>query len=169
MKHLQKLILAAGLLLLLPGLALAEEAAPTRYERMASHYEAIRLALVGDSLDGVETNAEALLSTAAALRESLSADMTGIAADDFESGVEALEAIESAASKLARSADIESARDAFFVLTRPMAKYRKLTGDPSTLVAYCSMAQKAWVQPRGELGNPYMGQKMPRCGEVVGE
>jgi hypothetical protein len=31
------------------------------------------------------------------------------------------------------------------------------------------MAQKAWIQPKGEIGNPYLGQEMPKCGDVVKE
>lgn len=169
MKHLQKLTLATGLLLLLPGLAPATDSAPTRYQQMVNHYEAIRLALLGDSVEGVELHAEALKIKAADLRQNLSAEAAGISAEELEKGAEALEAIETSAARLTQVTDIERTRDQFFDLTKPMAKYRKLTGDQSTFIAYCSMAQKAWMQPDGELGNPYMGQKMPRCGEVVGE
>lgn len=169
MKHIRKLSMATGMLLLLAGLAFADEPAPSGYHEMASHYEAIRLALLDDSMDGVETHAEALELKAAAMRLNLSAELAGVLAADVESGAEALAAIETSASRLAKATSLDQARNEFFVLTRPMAKYRKLIDDASTLVAYCSMAQKAWVQPKGELGNPYMGQKMPRCGEVVGE
>jgi hypothetical protein len=31
------------------------------------------------------------------------------------------------------------------------------------------MAQQVWLQPKGEIGNPYYGQSMARCGEVVSE
>jgi hypothetical protein len=31
------------------------------------------------------------------------------------------------------------------------------------------MAQKVWLQPKGEIGNPYYGQSMARCGEFVSE
>ena len=39
----------------------------------------------------------------------------------------------------------------------------------STVVAWCSMSKKSWLQPAGEIGNPYYGKEMPRCGEVVGK
>jgi hypothetical protein len=30
------------------------------------------------------------------------------------------------------------------------------------------MHKKSWLQPAGdEIGNPYAGQSMPKCGEVV--
>ena len=31
--------------------------------------------------------------------------------------------------------------------------------------AYCPMHKRSWLQPDGEIGNPYGG--MPRCGEIV--
>ena len=169
MKYLKKLTLATGLLLLLPAIAPATDSAPTRYQQMVDHYEAIRLALLGDSLLGVELHAGELKAKAADLRQNLSAEAAGIPAELLEKGAEALETIETSATRLTKVTDIESARKQFFDLTKPMAKYRKLAGDQSTFVAYCSMAQKAWMQPEGELGNPYMGQKMPKCGEVVSE
>jgi hypothetical protein len=39
--------------------------------------------------------------------------------------------------------------------------------EPNTVVVYCAMAEKVWIQPKGEIGNPYYGQSMARCGEVV--
>ena len=156
-------------LLLFPGLLLADEAGSGRYEELSRHYEAIRLALLADSMEGVTDHGKALMEKAADLGQNLSAESAGVPVHDLEACASALEEIEASAKQIAESADLDSAREALFVLTRPMAKYRKLTGDRSTIVAYCSMAQKAWLQPEGELGNPYMGQKMPRCGEVVGE
>jgi hypothetical protein len=50
-----------------------------------------------------------------------------------------------------------------------MSRYRKLIGDDSVVVAYCPMEKKAWLQPDGEIENPYGGQAMPRCGRVVPE
>jgi hypothetical protein len=139
------------------------------FAELSGHYEAIRLTLLEDSKSGVAEHARQLSEAAANLREDLAADRAGDQADDRDAFVEALAEIEASAARLAESADLEAAREELFVLTRPMAKYRKLTGDQTTIVAYCSMAQKAWIQPQGELGNPYMGQRMPRCGEVVGE
>lgn len=169
MKKYTKRILLAGSLLLLPGLTMAEATEATPYRSMVSDYEAIRRALLSDSMDGVENSATALKSKAMALQKKLTAEIAGVSVDEVESLEEILRAIEASAERLAEQADVDRAREEFFVLTKPMARYRKLTGDPDTLVAYCSMSQKAWVQPKGELGNPYMGQKMPRCGEVVGE
>jgi hypothetical protein len=43
----------------------------------------------------------------------------------------------------------------------------KMVGGKGTIVAFCSMTKKSWLQPKGEIGNPYYGKSMPRCGEVV--
>jgi hypothetical protein len=158
-------ILAA--LSVLPALTAAES--PARFTEISGHYEAIRLALLEDSMSGVSDHARQASEVAADLLENLTADRAGVSAQDLDACAEALAEIESSAARLAQSAELETAREEMFLLTRPMAKYRKLTGDRSTIVAYCSMAQKAWLQPAGELGNPYMGRKMPKCGEVVGE
>lgn len=33
---------------------------------------------------------------------------------------------------------------------------------------YCPMVKRSWLQPEGDVGNPYFGRKMPGCGNVVG-
>ena len=159
-------LLVVGLLLIPGVLGAAESSA---YEEVSGHYEAIRLALLGDSLDGVSAHAEAIQQLANNLVDDFSPERAGAAEAEGGKLEAALREIGVAASRLSSAGDLAAARDDFFSLTKPMARYRKLTGSTGTVVAYCSMAQKAWIQPEGELGNPYMGQKMPRCGEIVGE
>jgi hypothetical protein len=49
-------------------------------------------------------------------------------------------------------------------------QYRaKVSGDDLPVVMYCPMVKRSWLQPAGEVGNPYHGQKMANCGYVVGE
>jgi len=156
-------------LLTLPGLTQAEDESSSHYTEMSGHYEEIRMALLADSMVDVAAHAEAIEERATDLSDSLSTALAGVSADDLEQCLTALQEIEASAMNLAETSDLESAREEFFVLTKPMAKYRKLTGDQSTVVAYCPMVQEAWIQPAGEIGNPYLGQEMPTCGEVVGE
>lgn len=167
MKNIQLQPLLVVGLLLIPGVLGATES--TVYEEISGHYEAIRLALLGDSLDGVDEHAAAIHELASDLVSDFSAGKAGVAGTEADKLETALQNIATAASRLADDSDLAAARDDFFRLTKPMAQYRKLAGTTGTVVAYCSMAQKAWIQPEGELGNPYMGQKMPRCGEIVGE
>ena len=154
------LTIAAGLLTLPGSLGAAAEDSSV-FAEVWTHYEAIRLALLTDSMDGLAAEATRLAERSGKLLDQLDGSSDGV--------VEALTQVQAAATGLAEAADLESAREGLFLLTRPMTRLRQLTGSESTVVAYCSMAGKAWIQPEGELGNPYMGQRMPRCGEVVGE
>jgi len=169
MKSYQLLGLLIVGLLMISGVVGAEEADSTRYMEMSSHYEAIRLALLADSMGDVAEHAQAIEQKASDLRKNISPDLAGVSAHEVADCASALEEIEASAMKLAAATDLKSARGELFVLTKPMAKYRKLTGDETTVVAYCPMAQKAWIQPVGEIGNPYLGQEGSTCGEVVGE
>jgi hypothetical protein len=58
-------------------------------------------------------------------------------------------------------------RAAFGSLSKALVRYRQLVPDPAPVVVFCSMAQEVWLQPEGEIGNPYYGQSMARCGDVV--
>ena len=169
MRNYQLLGLLMAGLCLIPGMISAEDTDLSGYKEMSSHYEAIRLALLGDSLEGVNEHATAIFEQATELTEGFSPAKAGVPEPQAGDVEVALREIQSAASSLATAGDLVAAREDLFALTKPMARYRKSSGTSGTVVAYCSMAQKAWIQPEGEIGNPYMGQKMPRCGEIVGE
>ena len=154
-------------LLMIPGVVRSAETT-SPYMEMAAHYEAIRLVLLADSVEDMTEHAKAIEDLAKDLLEDFDAASASVPDEDTATFEAALEEIRSAASDLSATDGLASAREHFFALARPMARYRKLSGDQSSIVAYCSMAQKAWIQPDGELGNPYMGQQMPKCGEVVG-
>lgn len=156
-------------LLMIPGVVRSGETDPAAYLEMSIHYEAIRLALLEDSVEDMAEHARAIHQQAGSLLEDLSAESAGVSADQVADYEAALRDMESAASNLSAAGSLASAREGFFTLTKPMARFRKLTGDKDTVVAYCPMAQKAWIQREGEIGNPYLGQEMPKCGEVVGE
>lgn len=156
-------------LLLLPSLVKAEDSSSEGYNRLFRNYESIRVALLADSMGGVARHARALEEQASSLRQSLSDELAVGSRHDVEGYRRALEEIEASALKLVDLTDLDAVREEFFLLTQPMARYRRLAGDKNTVVAYCSMAQKAWIQPAGEIGNPYYGKEMPKCGEVVGE
>ena len=49
-----------------------------------------------------------------------------------------------------------------------MIVYRNATSEePRPVVAYCSMAKHSWLQPKGEIENPYFDASMRACGEVT--
>ena len=66
------------------------------------------------------------------------------------------------AGALANTSKIEAARDAFRELSvaiEPLAADQK-----DYVVMYCPMAESDWVQMKGKVQNPYLGQSMPHCG-----
>ena len=110
-------------------------------------YESVRQSLLSGSLDTVKSNAAALASDARASKH------PEIAAE---------------ADAVAKSPDIDKARDAFAKLSDAMITYRPTAPEePKPQVVYCSMAKHSWLQPKGEITNPYYADPAMRsCGEV---
>ncbi len=161
------ILLAVGLPIGLSSGILAGES--STFERMTRHYEDIRQALLHDSAEGVAVAARHIEH----LLQTLEAD-SGEKAAGIRSGSEndlraLLPSLQIATSSLIEAATIADAREAFGALSKAMVQYRQLVPEPGPVVAFCSMAQKVWLQPKGEIGNPYYGQSMARCGEIVSE
>ena len=70
------------------------------------------------------------------------------------------------AAALERAADLKAARVAFASLSDEMIKYRQTRSGKRPVVAYCDMERKSWLQPDGEIGNPYVDAGMRKCGEI---
>ena len=51
----------------------------------------------------------------------------------------------------------------------PVAAWAVLAKPKDVVVAFCPMAGGSWVQPAGEIYNPYFGKQMLHCGHIVGE
>lgn len=172
MKHVFRVPTLALLSILVLALAAAPPALAadgTAYDALTEHYEPIRQALLHDHLDGVSDHAEALADTAADLREDLSAERAGVPADKLAEVKVLLPKLEGAARKLAGAGDLEEARRVFGELSEPMVLYHELVPGDELVVAYCPMVEESWLQPDGDLGNPYMGQRMAKCGKKVGD
>jgi len=138
----------------------------TTFQRMAADYEAVRLALVRDSLDGV---ADAARRMSDLLRTDVDVQAAGVRAGEGDALRSVLPELRAATTALGRAATLEAARESFAALSAAMVRFRALVTDPGPVVAYCSMADRTWLQPEGEIGNPYYGQSMARCGEIVAE
>ncbi len=151
--------LTLALLSLAATAAAASASSSADFDELAKPYEAIRLALVADSTEGVGEEAEAI----AAKAEELAAD-----AATAEEVKTFLPEIAGSATALAEAADLTAAREAFYELTKAMVRYRAEVEGERPVVVYCPMAAKSWLQlDAEEIGNPYYGQSMARCGEVV--
>ena len=140
--------LLALALLLTAGPAFSAPA-PTGFDAVLGHYETIRKALINDTMAGIPAHAAEI----AKLAKSAPADLAP--------------RIASAAKKLSATKDLKTARDAFYELSKPMVRWREAAGSKAHVVAYCSMSKRSWIQPKGEIGNPYYGKAMATCGEVV--
>ena len=150
-----------SILTLLTLAAAAGASSSATFDEILKPYEAVRLALLEDTVDGVGERAAAIRKEAEAAAD---ADST---ADDVRP---LLEKIAGFAGDLAEASDLETARGAFYEISKMLVQYRsKVSGDDLPVVMYCPMAKKSWLQLAGEVGNPYHGQSMPRCGNVVSD
>jgi uncharacterized protein DUF3347 len=111
-------------------------------------YLRIAATLAEDKLEGVASDAKAIGAAAAKLGE-------------------AGGKVKDAAADLAKATDIETARGAFGTLS---ASVITLVGDKrpeGVKLAYCSMADKQWLQRGSTIRNPYFGSVMLECGQIV--
>lgn len=145
----------------LPGSALAV------YQPMIESYFALERALAHDDLDG---------ATSAALQLRERADAVTRSGAQPASGAERYHARTVALAKALvqfKSGSLDEARVHFGTLSAALIAL--LTEFPPPLgrsvhVMNCSMWRESpgdWLQPTKEIQNPFMGRKMPGCGDVV--
>lgn len=169
----QKLIRNAPFVLLLlasmlvASASFAADGEPTAFDQVAKHYESVRLALTNDTTDGISEQGKKIEAILEHLLSEWSPAMAGVGADMAEDLRGLLPELSEAATALSTASSLDDARDAFYDLSKPLVRWRKAAAGDKPVVAYCSMAKRSWLQPEGELGNPYYGQSMLRCGEVV--
>lgn len=137
-KLLRKLILTLALAAAVPALA---------NTTLFSKYEAVRQALLSNSLPKVQATATELSKAAVAAKN---------------------QKVATQATALAKSADIAKARLAFAPLSDEMVKVQTSASGARPAVYYCSMIKKSWLQPKGKVGSPY-DPSMAMCGELKSE
>lgn len=141
----------------------------TTFERVHSHYENIRLTLLHDGLDNVADDAGHIHALSQQLEKDFSERLAGIRPAGAEELRNLLPVIRDASTQLSKAGRISEAREFFGVLSNAMVQYRRLVDDTALKVAFCPMARAFWLEPSGEIGNPYYGQRMARCGEFVSD
>lgn len=121
-------------------------AGPAVSAETVTRYDAVRTALLADQPSTVVTAATALAA--------------GSSADP---------ALAAAATAVARASDLTAARAAFAELSRGLLQRLAVPGAPKVVAYHCPMygGFGYWIQPKSGIGNPYMGQVMPQCGEEV--
>lgn len=161
MKKMRMTILIVGVL----GALLASAEAST-FDEVMEHYEPVRLALLGDSMDGVSEHGRAMAAELRSLQADFSAERAGASGEPATVLEAQLGEMIAAADALATAGSLQAARDAFYELSKPLVRWRQgVLESERPAVAYCPMHERSWLQPDGEIGNPYGG--MPRCGEIV--
>jgi Cu(I)/Ag(I) efflux system membrane protein CusA/SilA len=147
----QRPAIVSGLSGLIAALAIAGYMSFPRTEAkplsLFPRYESVRQSLLAGSLDTAMANAAALA------RDARLSKHPEIAAQ---------------AHAVAEAGDIEKARQAFAVLSEATISYRATADEnPKPQVVYCSMAKHSWLQPKGQITNPYYADPAMRsCGEV---
>jgi protein SCO1/2 len=125
--------------------------APTPASPLVDAAVAIQHALAQDTMVGVVAQATALRAAAAAL---------GAPGAEIAAG----------AGDLAQQTTIADARRAFGTMSEALVASVKngavVVGD-GIRVGYCPMVRKSWLQKDGAVANPYYGQKMLTCGELI--
>jgi len=141
-------------------------ATPSSFDAIIEHYEPIRLALLGDSMDGVNANGKAIGAELRALGAEFGPDRAGASVETAAVVRAKLDEMIAAADAIASAKSLEAARDGFYALTKPMVRWREgVAQNDRPAVAYCPMHKRSWLQPGDEIGNPYGG--MPGCGSIV--
>ena len=108
-------------------------------------YEAVRQSLLEDDLAGAQKNAAGLHTDAQKAKKPTIAEL---------------------AQAVQKSRDLTGARRAFAALSDEMIKVRNTTTGARPAVYYCPMVKKSWLQPKGQIGNPY-DSAMALCGELT--
>jgi hypothetical protein len=131
-----------------------------------ARYEPVRQALLADTMKDVNANGREIAAELRALEADFSAARAGASGETAKALQAQLPTMIAAADALAGAGGLQAARDAFYELTKPLVRWREGVAAASRpAVAYCPMHKRSWLQPDGEIGNPYGG--MPRCGEIV--
>jgi Protein of unknown function (DUF3347) len=118
---------------------------------VAEPYLRIQTSLVADSLESVNADAARIANAARKLGPNS-------------------KAIRTIATELAGVEDIAAARTVFGKLSDALIEFaekEQATFGEDLHVAYCPMVKMSWIQKGTEIANPYGGQKMPKCGEIV--
>lgn len=131
------------------------------FNEVQQPYDAVRLALTAERLPGAKQEA-AKLRAAAQAEQTWAKTATGRGPELAKPFAN----VAAAAAKIERAASITDARKAFGEISDDMRAAMKIAERDDLLVVYCPMVKLHWLQPKGDIRNPY-GAAMPDCGRVV--
>ena len=87
-----------------------------------------------------------------------------LAKDNLDDAKKAAVELGDDGTAIAKADSIVVARNEFATLSERAIKLA--SGQSGYYVVNCPMVKKDWVQPRGEISNPYAGRSMPNCGMI---
>jgi hypothetical protein len=87
-----------------------------------------------------------------------------LAKDNLDETKKAAVELGNDAAAIAKADSIATARNEFAILSERAIKLA--SGQSGYYVVNCPMLKKDWVQPSGEISNPYAGRSMPNCGVI---
>lgn len=159
----RKFALALILLSVLPlGAADSPGKCPAcSFSEVQQPYDAVRLALTAERLPAAKKEA-AKLRAAAQAEQAWAKTATGRGPEL----VKPFARVAAAAAKIEGASSITDARKAFGEASEAMRAAMKAAERDDFLVVYCPMVKLHWMQPKGEIRNPY-GAEMPNCGRPV--
>lgn len=160
MKTKRYILLALSLLLGQSAFAHSKALTPEFVDTLVTPYLHIQQGLAGDSLDKTK-------SAATSLMESLK---TGPDAEDAQA---TLQSLDQSSQRIAVAEDIETARAAFYALSKEfqsLVEHVGTTGKVKLYLGQCPMALNyqgaTWVQGVEKVSNPYFGASMLTCGST---
>ena len=126
-----------------------KETTSDQMAEILKHYFAIRELLAQDEVEQVSTHAQKM----------------SVQLGDL---INALQWMRTSASNL-RADNLEHARKGFAPLSQSMLSYlRKFGFSGQAYSFHCSMMKESWLQEHDQIGNPFYGSKMYKCGEMTG-
>jgi Cu(I)/Ag(I) efflux system membrane fusion protein len=134
----------------------------TTMETVLGEYLKIQEALAADTTEGVEGAVHAIQDSADELH---TGHAGGEHAEHYKNIPQDLLA---ACEELQEAKNIASVREAFKELSKPVSTWVTMAKPEHTSVMYCPMEKAGWVQRGPNVANPYLGQKMASCGQMVG-
>ena len=127
-----------------------------------AEYLKIQQVLAADSTDGIQSAVEAIAKGAKQLDPKRAPEAHS---EDYR---EIPQSLIAACAKMKTATDIESTREAFRDLSKPVSTWVSAAKPAGKNVMYCPMAGAGWVQEGSKVANPYYGAQMLRCGHQVG-
>ncbi len=144
------------------------ENASAAFASILHHYEALWQTLAADSTDGLAEHAEGIREAADTIAGDFGLERAGLAAGgDPEEAAAFFSDIARTALYLGSVNDLDTAREAFYEISKTMVRLNEQRDGDKLKVVYCAMARKSWLQRQEEIVNPYHGKSMSSCGEIV--